>query len=345
MIIWHVIGIFNVKDLLLKRFAKNLVDNQEDSGEVYDQLDSLFFYCFWLDKKIFLMIINSQRNDISLFRLWKENLMDMKLNSISNIRSINPDREIEKLKMVWGRDITNKKKSLPLDFESNIRRKVFSKKSKLFRKDQHEVTFTSPFIESFGVVTNNNSQKIATLPYDTKICMRKIANHYLLDQKDFCLTCNYKNTPEDSDVCYLLFYDAFGKTNRIDSFLKELDFSQKDLKGFDLPNNPFRIKKLLQFDLDSNFRFICTFREKVSEHSGRRITQQIVEVVDFLSSDPIFQQVSLPNETITHVEVIKVKKTGEVQLFLGSAVRGSSGHSTATWKIFRVVKTLDKLNR
>ena len=138
---------------------------------------------------------------------------------------------------------------------------------------------------------------------------------------------------------FLTFYDPQSRSRVMDSFLCSVGFSANSVFRTLLPKNQSRILRFFSFELDSNFKFLCIFREQVQlDGEGQQKMMQVVEVVNLGSNTLVFQETSTERWVITHVEIIRVARTGEVQLFLGAAQKEPGAPTLASWRIYRVVK-------
>lgn len=143
----------------------------------------------------------------------------------------------------------------------------------------------------------------------------------------------------ESTCRFLTFYDPQSRSRVMDSFLGSVGFSANSVFRSLLPKNQSRILRFFSFELDSNFKFLCIFREQIQmDGQGQQKTIQVVEVVNLGSNTLVFQETSTERWVITHVEIIRVARTGEIQLFLGAAQKEPGAPTLASWRIYRVVK-------
>lgn len=103
--------------------------------------------------------------------------------------------------------------------------------------------------------------------------------------------------------------------------------------------NNFGVKKVVYFDQ----RYVCILRDTIE--IGQRRSSQLVDVVDLETQKLVFQEMSSEIQIITHVEVFKIAKTGETQLFVGTTNQSPEGHSRAEWKIYRIIRRKDAQNQ
>jgi hypothetical protein len=199
-----------------------------------------------------------------------------------------------------------------------------------------------PLYESFGVEVTKPDWRIILQKYDVAIPMKKVIYNSILMGQQFCLTSSFN--PGSSNFQYLLFFDSHENKFPYTLFLKDLNFDKIVLETQMIPYNQWRVLNCIEFEMEHKFsltndnkgglssqifKYICILRE--------RQNQFIIEIVDVESLQIVYKYVSSPNENISQVKIIKVKKSKEKQLFIGSSVEKSRNVFYSKWKIVRMI--------
>jgi hypothetical protein len=218
---------------------------------------------------------------------------------------------------------------------------LFRKKT-YFSRSEGVVWVNSPFFETFTISQDMGSKELKLLRYDKSLTARTVLTHPLLQHKTFTLFKYHNKTVLENnrtseknphkELSLLLFHDSKEIPRKMEQFLEQVGRNRTDLGKPLLEANELGVKQVLYFDR----RFVCVFREILEP--GTREPGQFVDVFDLESQKIVFQTVSSPSQIITHVQVFKIAKTNEFQLFVGTVNKAHEGHSRAEWKIYRVIK-------
>ena len=219
------------------------------------------------------------------------------------------------------------------DFDNSLLRKLVQKKTFLESVAEGEaegVWVNCPLFETFLILENPSSQEVHLLKYDQLLPFRKVISHPLLRPKTFS-SLRVTESPSRKVSSFLVFFDPSKISKKIDQFLDQVGLRKSDIGRRIIQDNPFGVKKVLHFDE----RFVCIFRDSFE---GEKQSSQLVHVVDLDTQKLVFQEESTKTHKITHVEVFKIAKTNETQLFVGTVNKCHEGHSRAEWKIYRVIQ-------
>ena len=259
----------------------------------------------------------------------------------SNVRLLRCNEEQSGFEFL-RRSILEASSKIPDEQDLALSLSCLGNKKTEFQRVGNDIWVNSPFFETFVILKNPQSQEVNLLRYDSFLPFRSVLRHPLLEHKTFSILKFLKKPPSqyNSDKkqlplregSLLLFHDPKEVCGKINNFLDQIGVSRDAVARSGLGPNPMGVKMVLYFDQ----RFVCVFRETL-EGGGRRRTQ-FVDVFDKVSQQIVFQSASSDSHQITHVQVLKIEKTLEYQLFIGMINKGHEGHARAEWKIYRVIK-------